>query len=433
MNPLPKKLLHGMLGSKRLNKLAVRLYSHVRPPPYRRANMEFDFDVWNGISTLLSVDGRPIGENNANPVVYKELVETEHKVCAFAGSRHGLPINVTALRHVMSVWDDTLQLLTLLRNDFLRRRGIDGPRLNLRQGYVFSKLAAAFPAYQARRRQDPIDALASLENAYFTVGVGPFMVVRSLMERGDPMGLHDAPLSGAEIYQIADDAGTLISGRGYACAGSKKLIIDLLDVAMNGSYQKPLDSASARKAIDRIGDWDRFYAYVIASSRLELLIKSAEYLCAQQLWALRSDLSESERALANKCLSHADQLPAGEDDDRLVTGHFIAIALALLDELGASEVRAALTQAGLLQPPRERHRPDARAWAAHQVRLIMEILYPFCRQELERTHGALQRFESTSITLDDLYSRCCGPDVVALLSSLEASSARQRAAAEIPA
>jgi len=436
---LARNRLYRMLGSERFNKLAVRLYSAVRPPPYRRPNMEFDFDVWNGICSFHSVDGRQIGENNTNPATYKELIATEHRVCAFEGSRQGLPINVTALRHVMSVWDDTLQFVTLLRNDYIRRRSLDGPRLNLRQGYVFSKLAAAYPAYLVRRRQNPIDALPALETAFFTVGVGPFMVVRSLMERGDPRALHDAPLSAPEIYEMADSAGTLVSAAGYGCAGSKKLIVDFLDVIMNGSYQKPLGSANARRAMDSIGDWDRFHAYVEASSRLELVVKSAQYLCAQWLWALRSDssaLSDFELTLANKCLAHANHLPVGEHDDRLVTGQFIAIALALLDELDGSGVRSALVQADLLQPGRERHQTepavrDARAWAARRIRLTFQVLYPLCQQELDLTHRALQQFESTSISLDDLYTRCCGPDVTALLSSLETSSGQQPAALEI--
>ena len=58
---LARNRLYRMLGSERFNKLAVRLYSAVRPPPYRRPNMEFDFDVWNGICSFHSVDGRQIG------------------------------------------------------------------------------------------------------------------------------------------------------------------------------------------------------------------------------------------------------------------------------------------------------------------------------------------------------------------------------------
>ncbi|CAN5390203.1 hypothetical protein BH09PSE5_BH09PSE5_30960 [soil metagenome] len=438
MKALAKNFLRRMLASERFNKLAVRLYSVARPPPYQRPNMEFDFDVWNGICTFRSVDGRQLGENNVNPVDYKILIPTEHRISAFEGSRRGLPINITALRQVMSVWDDTLQLATLLRNDYIRRRGLSGTRLNLRQGYVLSKFAAAVPAYLVRRRQNSIDALPNLEAAFWTVGVGPFMVTRSLMERGDPVALHEAPLSGAELYEMADKTGTLITPAGYACAGSKKLIVDFLDVMMNGTYQKPLVSADARRAIDSVGDWDRFYAYIEASSRLELVVKAAQYLSARWLWALRSDssvLSELESQQLDRCLARTDHFPLGEDDERLATGQFIVIALALLDELDGSHVRAALAKADLLQSGRMRHQPefavgDARAWAARQIRLTFQVLFPICEREIHLTHRALQRFESSSISLDDFYTRCCGPEIAILLRSLEASPVERPTAVE---
>lgn len=429
MKALGKNLFYKMLGSERFNKPAIRLYSVFRPPPYQRPNMEFDFDVWNGICTFHSIDGRQIGENNTNPEIYKELASTEHRISAFEGSRQGLPINITALKQVMSVWDDTLQFATLLRNDFIRRRGLDSPRLNLQQGYAFSKLAAAYPAYLARRRRNAIDVLPAVETAFFTVGVGPFMLVRSLMERGDQLAFHEAPLDAAAMYEMADNAGTLVTPAGYGCAGSRRLIVDFLDVMMNGSYQKPLGSVNARRAMDSIGDWDKFHDYVDASSRLELLVKSTRYLCAQWLWALRSDsnaLSDIESSWVDRCLAHTSHLPAGGHDDRLVTGRFIAIALALLDEFAASEVRLALVQADLLRTEAEVRQPappgiDVRVWAAHQIRMTVKVLFPFCQQELDRTHRALKRFESKSISLDDLYTRCCGPDIPALLGSLEAS------------
>ena len=71
--------------------------------------------MWNGICAFHSDDGRQIGENNTNPEIYREIVETESKPCKFEGSRYGLPINLTALRNVMASWDDALQLVTTVR------------------------------------------------------------------------------------------------------------------------------------------------------------------------------------------------------------------------------------------------------------------------------------------------------------------------------
>ena len=187
MDNLFKSQLKKLYYSKQYNKYALRTYSLVSPPPFKMDNSEFHHDMWIGVSTFYGQNGRQIGENNTAPRRYKENIDTQHKIISFEGSRKGLLANITALRHLLPVWEDALQLTTALRNDFIKRRKIDSRRLNLRQGYAFSKIGSAFPSYLARRRIDPVESgyLPPLETAFFTLGVGVFMVVRQLMEAGD--------------------------------------------------------------------------------------------------------------------------------------------------------------------------------------------------------------------------------------------------------
>ncbi len=419
-NPV-KDILKKAFYSKQLNKPALRLYSRIKPPPYQRAKMEFDFDVWNGICTFHSNQGRQIGENNTGPEVYKEVVETEHKICKFEGSRYGLPINVTALREVMGVWDDALQFVTLLRNQHVKQLKLDVTRLNLRQGYVFSKLGAGLPAYLARRRNSPIKdgSLPPLETAFFTLGVGPFMVVRSLMEKGDLTPLNLEPQTAEVLYELADTSGSIVSGAGKACAGSKKLFLDFLDAAMNGTYKKELSSAEAQRAFAMVDDWDNFYRYIFASSRLELLVKLNQALCAQSLLALQpgaSALPAEAQALLEKCLERSYHRTAKDLDDQTVLKNFIEVSLTLLEELNCAEIRPALNQAGLAGV-------DVSAATVlelcSRIRRTNELFYPYCRAELERVHAALDQFKDETITVDDLYVRSSGVGLAPLLAALE--------------
>ena len=399
--------------------------------------MEFEYDAWCGISSIYSCDGRQIGENNTGPELYRENIPTEHKTCRFEGSRNGLPMNLSALRLVMSVWDDVLQLTTLLRNDYLHRRRIQGPRLNLRQAYVLSRLGVALPAYLVRRHDRPVPSLPRLETAFFTLGVTPFVLVHFLMERGASAALEKEPLGADVLYEMADASGALISfSSGKACAGSKKHILEFLDVMINGAYKKALTSIESRRALDLIGDMERFYAYVYASSRLELMLKLARRLCAHALFALRAEpnlLNAGEQDLLRGILSVSYYHRPRPVDDSTAAACIVKVALALLDELDAPEIRHALAGARLINADNAPCAPtgglagwNMRQSAARQIRQTVEVMYPHCQREFVASHEALGRFETRRITLEVFYARCGGPGLQPLLKLLECATPAHR-------
>jgi hypothetical protein len=419
-----KLLFQRAHASATFHRLAVRAHALHRPPPYRRPDMEFDFDVWNGISSFRAHDGRQIGENNTAPSMYRERIATEHRVCKFEGTRHGLQMNVTALRSVMGVWDDALQFIMLARNQHLRlRRREEGQAMNLQQAYVFSKMAAAYVAFLVRRRVDPIadGELSALEAAWFTLGVGPFMVVRALMERGDLTALDPKPLSGEAAYALADSSRSLISGGNVACAGARKLIVEFLDVALNGTYSKPLDAEQAHRMVARVGDWDAFHAYVLASSRLELLVKLHRAACAHALLAFLAWADAhpaDDLAVAQQCLDGCLHRAGGELDDATTVRNLGCIALALMAELDDTETCRAMQEAGLIEP-------DVHGWmlkplhamapgstgreVARFVDAATAVLHPLCVQEMARVHAALGQPHRDTITPERLLQRSAGP------------------------
>jgi len=428
-NPI-KAVLKSAYNSERFHKWVVRAYSTIHPPPYRRPNMEFDYDVWNGISSFYTCSGRQIGENNTSPEIYKEDIPTEHKQCKFAGTRYGRQINVTALKEVMSVWDDVQQLTTMLRNHYLKFRGYDNPRFNLVQSYVFSKVGPAYSAYLARRRKNPIKngSIDALGATFFTLGVGPFMVVRALMEKGDLLPLEPQPLSADILYDATDASGALVSAAGKGCAGSPRLIHDFIDVVMNGTYDKPLDSLEAKRAFDAIDNWTVFYSYVFATARLELLIKLYQALSAQTLLALKDQaetLSDTDRERLTQSLAACFVRAESPVDDRTLLKNYIQVILALLDELQYPQAGQSLFDAGIVAADGSAIGLDkltgaqAGPTAARRMREAARLIHPCCVKELASTHQALNQYLDHTVSVEDLYRRCCGTSFAALLDSLE--------------
>lgn len=425
MNNTVKQLLWRTYRSAHFNRMVVRLHALVRPPPYLRDNIEFERDVWNGICTFYADNGRQVGENNTNPLLYRELIATEHKRCPFEGSRLGRQVNITALRPMIPIWDDVLQFTALLRNRYLEHRQFTNPRFNLRQGYAFSKLGAGYLSYLARRAVNPLKSgsLPPLETAFFTVGVGPFMVVRALMEKGSLTALDAAPLSAADLYALADSSGALLAGDDRACAGSKHLIMQLLDVAMNGQYSKPLNSSSARRAMARIDDWGKFFRYISAASRLELLVKLNQALCAQQLLALHSApaaLPPSLRARVQACLRRCYYQTDSPLNDSTVLRHFTLIVLSLLEELAYADVSKSLLQAQLLDDDGGCTPLATQTTGAmiERMRAVTVAVFPWCRTELEQLNESLGRSSARPVTIEDLYRRTAGTDFLPLLVAL---------------
>lgn len=408
-NPV-KQLIRHAKHHPALRHLALKAYSIKHPPPYRRANMEFDFDIWNGISSLHGQDGRQIGENNAGPHPYKEDIATEHKAHKFGGSRAGLPINVTALKHVMAVWDDALQLATLMRNRYIAHRGLKERRFTLLSAYLFSKLGTALPAYLARRREQPLrdGDLPPLETAFFTLGVGPFMVLRALMEKGDRTALQPEPLSADALYEIADGCGSLVTRAGKGCAGSPKLIREFLDVTMNGTYAKPLGSANAQRALNSVGDWRTFFDYTLAASRLELLIKLNQALFARTLMALQAGAVADDAAALAAAIDHSYFRVVDDGDDRAIVEVIVQVVSALIGDHDGTATLAPLRQAGLLDPSPLPAGPAAAAEAARRIRTVNTLLFPACERDLSTVHAALGRPGWGRITEAALMTRCGG-------------------------
>ncbi len=423
----PRQYLIGRIKeNKILLKWALRAYSIKNPPPYRRTNMEFESDSWAAVSSLHCWNGRQIGEDNSGPYPYREISGNIYETCRFSDSRNGLPMNVTNLRLVMPVAKDAYGLLTALRNMYIIKRQLDSSRFNLIQSYLFSKLALSLPAYLTRRKHNPLGdgRLGAAETAVYMVGTAPYLLVRQLMVRGDATPLHPHPLTGQKLYELADSSGVLISLRRKACPASSKLICELFDVMMNGSYEGETDSPEILRALDEMGNWEQFYAYTLAASRLELLVKLSQALTAKSLLELGDDggLSNIEdydmlKRVA-KCaldLSHAKIVE--EKDSHHILGNIIDVLYALLLDHGEGKTVKELSLPHCLNSP-DAAIENRIGCDPQVIRRRYETLNGACRRNLLAVHHALGHSEWPCFNDHDFFERAGGSELRLLLPRL---------------
>ena len=425
MNP-KKYLIQKVKGHKNLLKLALKAYSIKYPPPYCQPNMEFQFDAWVGISSLHCWNGRQIGEDNAGPYPYREISGNQYETCPFTDSRAGLPMNVTNLRLVMPFAGEVYQLITSFRNMYIKKRQLNNHAFNLVQAYLFAKFALSLPSYLIRRKHNPLHDgnLQPVETAFYMVGTAPYLLVRQLMVRGDSTPLDPKMLSGQELYELADVSGVLISIRRKACPASSKLICELFDVIMNGSYKEPIYSPSVSRVLNEIGDWDNFFDYTLAASRLELLVKLNQAIIAQSLLNLRSeggfaqevDNNLLERVLqCTLSLSHAKI--ENEKDAHYIVENIIDILYALLLDHGKEKTLRELHCNHCWKPEDVVNM----RFSYSDIQLIHqrhEILKEECRRELQVIHDTLGQTDWPSFNDEDYNKRIGGEELQTLLAKL---------------
>jgi hypothetical protein len=418
----PTSALSALKRHPTFRKFGLEVLKRVKPKPYQRPNMEFECDIWVGISSFHSDDGRQIGENNTGPYPYHEAIATEHKTLKFDGTRQGMPCNMTALRSILPVWNETLQLATQLRQRYFEHKQLKEVRFNLLDAYLYSKMGAALPSFLARRKTEPLadGTLPVLETAFFTLGVGPFMVMRALMEQGNRQCLDPSPKSAEVWYAMADASGSLITPQGYACAGSPNLIREFLDVSMNGTYSGALDSANVAKLFERLGNFEVFYGYVRSSSELELLVKLFHAMVMQNLLALVLSAKASSKRLSTAQIvalrTFIDSNSGLHMDDAQLLENFNArvdILCELMQAVGDATVTNQLQSVGLLTTIAQ-DAPAETTIAA--VKRIASILGAQCATKLQEVHRHLGRPGWGHIAPSDLPTRTFGSDLNALLS-----------------
>jgi hypothetical protein len=167
-------------------------------------------------------EGRPIREGRTPPE-HLQPGEIAYQTCPYAGSRHGNPMNVSALRQTTTHWDAILDALALLQARYAAGRTY-AP--DLRDVWYVSQLGSALPWFFILRDGTPPPPYAAAL-AKATQGTGILSMaclVRQLAERWQP-----PPITPQSLIELAEVSGTLV-GSTEVCAAPDKMIAKFCEV-----------------------------------------------------------------------------------------------------------------------------------------------------------------------------------------------------------
>jgi hypothetical protein len=236
-------------------------------------NLEAVVPVYRVAHPALDTDGRQVGENNVVPRALFLDLPTDRRLCNYAGNRHqaDVPMNVTALRHMMSRWPELLSLTEQFRAAFLGRLPPRGSSLRAGEAHLLTVCCLASVGYVMVRGVDPV------ENGHLDAGLAAMFrlidgvrLVTTEWTR-EVAGEHgcDRPLS-AESVAVYAERHAMYYGTHGVCAGPQALIEEYLRVLLDGQ-SAPIQVEPDLSA--RVGDLPAAIDYGLHGQRLESMIR----------------------------------------------------------------------------------------------------------------------------------------------------------------
>jgi hypothetical protein len=198
----------------------------------------------------LDREGRQVGEVNSFPNQLRLKIPTEWKTCGYAGSRYrdAMPMNMTALRSMITHWKPVLRATLAFREEFLKRYPqLPDGRWKLGEVHFVSTGMLGLVSWQLMRTRDAVKTadLDPVLSSLFRVIDGVRLVAAHLLDLYERPMIHDTPVTPKEIAEAAEREDQYRSGRGV-CAGPQLMIDELIETVMNG---KPVEGAEGPEPV----------------------------------------------------------------------------------------------------------------------------------------------------------------------------------------
>ena len=244
--------------------------------------MEFRYGVWVGVSGLMGLDGRQLGEANTRPKVFNRDIPAEVQTRKYKGTRYGKNINISALRVAMQHFYEAASITVAVRNYHMKQIGrpvSDVP--GAWDLYVISRAAVALISYRYRYGKTSLDEEVPNDlSSLYKLVTGVFVIFRE-MTRAAHAGIEEnKPFTGKELYKYADTNDMFASAGNMVCAGSVAKITEFLELAIQGKSHAngknlTLKGEDGHLAFLRnyVSDLDGWYRYALQTIEMDHFIE----------------------------------------------------------------------------------------------------------------------------------------------------------------
>ena len=264
------------------SKTLKPLFRQVLQAPWASPLMEFRYGVWVGVSGLMGVDGRQLGEANTRPIVFNRDIPAEVQVCKYAGTRYGKEINISALRVAMQHFYDAASITVAVREYHMKRLGKPVSEVpGAWDLYIISRAAVALISYRYRYGTTPLNEEISNDlSSLYKLVTGVFVIFREMTRVAYPGAKENKPFTGKELYKYADTNYMFSSAKNMVCAGSVAKITEFLELAIQGKAHKNGAKLAIKGEDDHleylqnyVADLDGWYNYALRTIEMDHFIE----------------------------------------------------------------------------------------------------------------------------------------------------------------
>jgi hypothetical protein len=327
--------------------------------PPRDAFQVLDWITSRQVHEYLDVAGRPLGEGRTAAIRH---VRTEMQSCPYAGSRHhhARPMNVSALRNIVPVWDEIVRMLSWLVQRYRDRKKKE---ITTYEDLALVTSAGAFLAdFLVLRRHQPLRSheIPVLISGLYKVCQGFQLAtfLGSKRARGaDPAPAH-LP-NAADFYEYVE-AQQLLIGEAEVCAGPPALIQGAYEVMIGTHPVAQKDPPASCASLEIAWEKHDIFADHCAEIFNDLVMYA---IGAEQFYPELADPAvpaDVQNRLNAHLKDRGDRLRAGQ------SGLVVDLTRGAQQYLdGASAARA--------PGPAQQARPDEGSLAATVVRWLHEV------------------------------------------------------------